>query len=159
MHRFAKALSGVRMPAGLPRARMRLMASSILFVIFAWMLGNTTTYTYNGDNQLVSTTDTGAEQQIATSANPARRPIGESGCAISVGVDMVGPTLIAHGTEAQQQRFLDPLRRGNEVWCQLFSEPGAGSDLAALRTKAVRDAQVLDPGGALRARSRCRAGR
>jgi alkylation response protein AidB-like acyl-CoA dehydrogenase len=57
----------------------------------------------------------------------------------AVGIGMVGPTLIAHGTEAQKARYLDPLLRGDEVWCQLFSEPGAGSDLAALATKAVRD--------------------
>jgi alkylation response protein AidB-like acyl-CoA dehydrogenase len=57
----------------------------------------------------------------------------------AVGIGMVGPTLIAHGTEAQKARYLDPLLRGDEVWCQLFSEPGAGSDLAALSTKAVRD--------------------
>jgi alkylation response protein AidB-like acyl-CoA dehydrogenase len=57
----------------------------------------------------------------------------------SVGIGMAGPTLIAHGTEAQKQRYLDPLLRGDEVWCQLFSEPNAGSDLAGLRTTAVRD--------------------
>jgi alkylation response protein AidB-like acyl-CoA dehydrogenase len=57
----------------------------------------------------------------------------------AVGIGMVGPTLIAHGTEAQKQRFLEPLLRGDEVWCQLFSEPGAGSDLAGLTTRAVRD--------------------
>ncbi|HQF95121.1 MAG TPA: acyl-CoA dehydrogenase family protein [Microthrixaceae bacterium] len=56
-----------------------------------------------------------------------------------VGVDMVGPTLIAHGTPAQCQRHLDPIKRGDEVWCQLFSEPDAGSDLAGLSTRAVRD--------------------
>ena len=61
------------------------------------------------------------------------------GNAFQVGVDMVGPTLIAHGTEAQRMRFLDPIRRGDEVWCQLFSEPGAGSDLAGLSTRAVLD--------------------
>jgi alkylation response protein AidB-like acyl-CoA dehydrogenase len=57
----------------------------------------------------------------------------------AVGIGMVGPTLIAHGTEAQKSRYLDPLLRGDEVWCQLFSEPGAGSDLAGLSTRAVRD--------------------
>ena len=59
--------------------------------------------------------------------------------AFAVGIGMVGPTLIAHGTEAQKQRYLPALLRGEEVWCQLFSEPGAGSDLAGLRTRAVRD--------------------
>jgi alkylation response protein AidB-like acyl-CoA dehydrogenase len=56
-----------------------------------------------------------------------------------VGIDMAGPTLMAHGTRGQHQRFLGPMLRGDEVWCQLFSEPGAGSDLASLGTRAVRD--------------------
>jgi alkylation response protein AidB-like acyl-CoA dehydrogenase len=59
--------------------------------------------------------------------------------AFAVGVQMAGPTIIAHGTEAQKERYLAPLLRGEEVWCQLFSEPGAGSDLAGLSTRAVRD--------------------
>ena len=54
-------------------------------------------------------------------------------------IGMAGPTLIQHGTPAQQQRFLPAMLCGDEVWCQLFSEPGAGSDLAALSTKAVLD--------------------
>ena len=57
----------------------------------------------------------------------------------SVGIGMVGPTLITHGSDEDKRRFLDPLLRGEQVWCQLFSEPGAGSDLAALGTRAVRD--------------------
>jgi len=57
----------------------------------------------------------------------------------AVGLGMVGPTLIAHGSPEQKERYLDPLLRGEEVWCQLFSEPGAGSDLAGLSTRAVRD--------------------
>jgi alkylation response protein AidB-like acyl-CoA dehydrogenase len=57
----------------------------------------------------------------------------------AVGIGMAGPMLIAHGTDDQKERFLPPMLRGEEVWCQLFSEPGAGSDLGGLRTSAVRD--------------------
>lgn len=53
-------------------------------------------------------------------------------------IDLVGPVLIAFGTEAQKNRFLEPIRLGDDVWTQLFSEPGAGSDLAAIRTKAEK---------------------
>ncbi|MGD9705858.1 MAG: acyl-CoA dehydrogenase family protein [Acidimicrobiia bacterium] len=58
--------------------------------------------------------------------------------AFAVSIGMVGPTLMAHGSP-DQQRHLDAMLRGDEVWCQLFSEPGAGSDLASLGTLAVRD--------------------
>jgi len=63
--------------------------------------------------------------------NPAR---------IGIGLGMAAPTILAFGTEEQQRRWLRPLWTGEEVWCQLFSEPGAGSDLAGLATRAVRDA-------------------
>jgi len=56
-----------------------------------------------------------------------------------IGYGMGAPTLVAHGTEAQKRRYLRPLFTGEEIWCQLFSEPGAGSDVAGLSTRAERD--------------------
>jgi alkylation response protein AidB-like acyl-CoA dehydrogenase len=60
----------------------------------------------------------------------ARNPIGYGMCA---------PTIVTHGSDAQKQRYLRPLFTTEEIWCQLFSEPGAGSDVASLSTRAVRD--------------------
>ncbi|MFP5256809.1 MAG: acyl-CoA dehydrogenase family protein [Acidimicrobiia bacterium] len=56
-----------------------------------------------------------------------------------IGHGMGAPTIVTHGTDAQKHRYLRPLFTGEEVWCQLFSEPGAGSDVAGLAARAVRD--------------------
>jgi alkylation response protein AidB-like acyl-CoA dehydrogenase len=74
------------------------------------------------------------EQELAAAGAPSNNPR-----SIGIGLGMAAPTILAHGTDEQKQRWLRPLWTGEEVWCQLFSEPGAGSDLAALGTRAVRD--------------------
>ena len=56
-----------------------------------------------------------------------------------IGYGMGAPTIVTHGTDEQRRRWLRPLFTGEEVWCQLFSEPGSGSDVASLATRAVRD--------------------
>jgi alkylation response protein AidB-like acyl-CoA dehydrogenase len=74
------------------------------------------------------------EAAFATAGAPDNNPR-----KIGIGLGMAAPTILAHGTEAQRKRYLRPLWTGEEVWCQLFSEPGAGSDLANMSTRAVRD--------------------
>ncbi len=79
----------------------------------------------------------GPVEQIIWNQEQARAGVTQS--LSMVGVGMVGPTLIVHGTSGQQDRFLEPILSGEHIWCQLLSEPGAGSDLAGLSTRAARD--------------------
>lgn len=69
----------------------------------------------------------------------ARGEVGAVGPPSGIGVMMAGPTIVDHGTEDQKRRFLPDMVTGRHVWCQLFSEPGAGSDLAGIQTRAVQD--------------------
>jgi alkylation response protein AidB-like acyl-CoA dehydrogenase len=70
-----------------------------------------------------------------------RYDLPQGGFAQSIG--MAGPTIITHGTDAQKAKYLDPMLTGEETWCQLFSEPGAGSDLAGLRTSGIVDGDEI----------------
>jgi len=79
----------------------------------------------------------GPIEQIIWNQELARQGLGLS--MFMPGLCMAGPTIIAHGSGEQKQRYLGPLLSGDEIWCQLFSEPGAGSDLAGVACRAERD--------------------
>jgi len=81
----------------------------------------------------------GLTQQEERAFNAAARDFALPTYVFSIGLGMTGPTIVDRGTDAQRERFVRPLLRGEEIWCQLFSEPGAGSDVAALQTRAERD--------------------
>jgi alkylation response protein AidB-like acyl-CoA dehydrogenase len=74
------------------------------------------------------------DEELAAAGAPGNRPERNG-----IGLGMAAPTILAFGSTEQKERWLRPLWTGEEIWCQLFSEPGAGSDLAGLATRAVRD--------------------
>jgi alkylation response protein AidB-like acyl-CoA dehydrogenase len=83
----------------------------------------------------------GVSRQLAPLVAERLRAAGapNGGARNAIGYGMAAPTILAHGSEDQKQRYLRPLFTCEHVWCQLFSEPGAGSDVASLATRAVRD--------------------
>jgi alkylation response protein AidB-like acyl-CoA dehydrogenase len=95
-----------------------------------------------GGQGLPRSLQTAVDAQFAAAGAPGNHPE-----RIGIGLGMAAPTLLAFGTPEQQQRWLRPLWTGEEVWCQLFSEPGAGSDLANLSTRATADGSVWTVNG------------
>ena len=81
----------------------------------------------------------GLSNDLAAVAYEEFRKIGAPGPPAGLSRMLAAPTIIAHGTEEQKRRYVRGILVGDEAWCQLFSEPGAGSDLASLQTKAMRD--------------------
>jgi len=76
----------------------------------------------------------GPIEQVISNQELARAEV--PGILDAIGVGMLGPTIIANGSDEQKSRYLGPMLHGDEVWCQLFSEPAAGSDLAAVQARA-----------------------
>jgi alkylation response protein AidB-like acyl-CoA dehydrogenase len=79
----------------------------------------------------------GPIEQVITNQETAAAEV--PGILDVIGIGMLGPCIIAHGTDDQKTRYLGPMLHGDEVWCQLFSEPAAGSDLAAVQSRARQD--------------------
>ena len=87
-----------------------------------------------GGQALPRTLQKVVDAEFAAAGAPTNRPERNG-----IGLGMAAPTILAYGSDEQKKRWLRPLWTGEEIWCQLFSEPGAGSDLANLATRAVRD--------------------
>ncbi len=95
-----------------------------------------------GGQQLPRSLQSVVDRAFADAGSPSNHPERNG-----IGLGMAAPTILAHGTAEQKERWLRPLWTGEEIWCQLFSEPGAGSDLAGLATRAARDGDVWTVNG------------
>jgi alkylation response protein AidB-like acyl-CoA dehydrogenase len=84
----------------------------------------------------------GLPADAVAGARTAFTEAGALGPPASLGQLLGAPTLLVHASQEQKERFLPPLARGEEMWCQFFSEPGSGSDLASAQTRAVRDGDI-----------------
>ena len=84
----------------------------------------------------------GLQAEAVAGAKAAFTEAGALGPPASLGQMLGAPMLLVHGSEEHKSRFLPILVRGEEAWCQFFSEPGSGSDLASAQTRAVRDGDV-----------------
>jgi len=81
----------------------------------------------------------GLPSHLARVVGDEAKAVGTAPAPTGVSIMLACPTIVAHGTDEQKRRFVPPAVHGEQMWCQLFSEPGAGSDLASLQTRAVRD--------------------
>src|SRR5581483_7786767 len=79
------------------------------------------------------------DHQLRVDERLARFGVGEPFTSNPMGIGMVAPTIVTHGTDEQRARYLRRIFTAEDIWCQLFSEPGAGSDVASAATRAVRD--------------------
>jgi alkylation response protein AidB-like acyl-CoA dehydrogenase len=83
----------------------------------------------------------GLSRDDAVKVGQAIADFGALGAPGGLGLLLAGPTIVTHGDDAQKQRYLKDIVTGQKAWCQLFSEPGAGSDLAGLQTRAIQDGE------------------
>ena len=119
-------------PSSTPRADRRRWSSSAASSTSAWPGCTSPRAT------AASAPRPSCRRSINETPRPGRRPARRQP-ATSSATAWARPTVVTHGTEEQKQRYLRPLFTGEEIWCQLFSEPGAGSDVAGLATRAVHD--------------------